>query len=147
MTTLTPHQYHIIAPRPKVFPENSTAAGLPIPDHFLIFNAPRPLYASFLVDPADKTKVLPAAWVDGFLHGIHFVAVDPGETVCIAENISLDGWLIIYHTKKEVIAWAEKYCQERKICFDDFEEKDFRDAFLLRADRGEFDEPGEPHEN
>jgi len=80
--------FHVLANRPDV------------PEDWLIFNAPRPLYG---------TK----EWNDGpFLHGVWYAAIAPNEERkdwMIERNASLDGWLLEYHNEEELRSIAIEY--------------------------------------
>jgi hypothetical protein len=117
---------HVKGERPK------EVDGQAIPDHWLIMNAPRPLYASFIGERV-------AAWEGDFLHGRFYVACDPGEAKMIEQNVALDAWQLQWHSEEEINAWvkadyAEKYPGER-IFFTDFEQRDFDNAFFLHHNR------------
>lgn len=147
-TIFDAQKIHVIADRPAEFPEtaHNQIVGVKIPESCVIFNAPRPIYASFInpdgeivdIQQTPRGMEYPASWEGDFLHGRFYAAVYAWDTRAIHENISLDAWVIIYHTMDEVIKWGREYCNTRKIDFGDFEPSDFMNSFLLRANRGEF---------
>lgn len=83
--------FHVLAKRPDV------------PEDWMIFNAPRPLYG---------TK----EWNTGpFLHGVWYAAIAPDEERkdwMVERNVSLDGWLVFYHTAEELAAIAFEYYEK-----------------------------------
>lgn len=70
-----------------------------IPETWIVFNAPRPLYGH-------------EEWQGEFQHGIFYVAVDPdgyGAEGFIRESTSLDGWLVEYWTVENALKAARRH--------------------------------------
>jgi len=116
--------YHVKGERPAIL----SGASLSVPEHWLIFNAPRPLYASYIQYPVY------AEWKGNFLHGVFYAAVDPEAVEIIGENIKLDGWVLQWHNEAEINAWVKKYYGETypgtTIDYDNFDQRDFDHAFF-----------------
>lgn len=133
----TPKKLHLKGERPKTV-KLLNRGGLEyceveIPAHWLIFNAPRPLYASFI--DGDKAT----SWQGEFKHGIFYAACDPGDTGAIQRNIELDGWVLEWHSEAEINAWVKDFTARRypnhKIDFDDFDQRDFDHTFFINYEK------------
>lgn len=91
METENIRKFDIIGERPQDIPES-----------WMIFNAPRPLYGH-------------KEWQGEFEHGVFYVAVNPDEYGAdgfIKENVRNDGWLAKYWSKEDAIAEAKRYLSE-----------------------------------
>jgi hypothetical protein len=79
-----------------------------IPEGWLIFNAPRPLWGQ-------------RQWTGEFRHGIFYAAVDPAEpdtkqlSWMLQQNADLDGWLLEYVTMDQVRAYLDAECAKRNL--------------------------------
>lgn len=115
---------------PRVFhvygdaqPTEAKGTDAAIPTGWLIFNAPRPLYASRVGDTYME-------WTGNFHHGIFYAAVDPSDQGSIDRNVSLDGWVLRWHTIAEVEAWATDYCDEYGLDRADYDLSEFKHTFF-----------------
>ncbi len=110
MTTLK-----MIGGRPTQTPD-----GQEIPDNYIIFNAPRPLYGQI-------------TWQGEFKHGIFYAALDPDDKYTgqgIRENESLDGWFCKWVTWAEVMEWAIGYYADYDIDVSpDVDQRDIESAW------------------
>lgn len=115
--------------RPKTTPSNQ-----PIPDDWIIFNAPRSLYASF------DNNNYPLDWQGEFIHGIFYAAVSPDDIRSIKRNNELDGWALIWHNKEEIYAWLNQYYADyypgRKINLDEFDQELVYSTFVNLINKG-----------
>lgn len=79
-----------------------------VPDSWLVFNAARPIGASPVYGRAHKY----AFWQGNFHHGIYYAAINPEDGNAdglIQYNNEMDGYLCIWVTHAEVLAWAMCY--------------------------------------
>ncbi len=126
--------FHAKGTRPAQVPDRSKSAGQMIPENWIIFNAPRPIYASF-----STNYTQPLDWVGDFIHGIFYTAVDPADQRLIALNTELDAWEVVYHTAEEAVDWAHKYYPENypglAIDWNAFSQEDFDSAFYSHLNK------------
>lgn len=111
--------FHVIGERPTSFDVNGRSVE--IPEGWLIFNAPRPLYATpfdvvireefesggFHYDES-RGEVYPE-WRGNFFHGVFYVAVSPDDEDRIERNRSLDGWVLEFHSYEDATLWAVEF--------------------------------------
>lgn len=123
---------HIKGIRPSAVPSGQSA-GAAIPADWIIFNAPRPLYASHIL------KDTGAAWNGEFVHGVFYTAVNPADEWTIKRNGDLDAWELIYHTAEEIVAWGKEYLSKlypgRDIDWSDFDQHDFDATFFNQMNK------------
>ncbi len=96
-------------PRPT-----QTPSGIPIPENWIIFNAPRPMFGSEPTDqePGGNVRL---EWAGEWVRGCLFSAVNPDDPMAYwqaKENIGLDGYVVKYVSEKDVRDWFHAYYQQ-----------------------------------
>lgn len=120
--------FHVIGERPgsvDITDQLGRTAKIEIPADWLIFNAPRPLWASpveVVVREAMTigefsygavvNEIYPM-WVGEFYHGRFFAAVRPDDERRIDDNVSDDGWVLVFHSEDELVEAARKRYLEK----------------------------------
>ena len=124
--------YHL-GDRPTVTPSGDT-----IPADWLIFRATRPLDGSVRIYPDGKMSKYAIAYEDDqFIHGCHVGCVNPkqGESWLqkpsriVKDNVSADGWLIIYVTKQDILDWGTAYLKAHDLDIKDFDWDQVLDSY------------------
>lgn len=95
---------------------NDHGVKLEIPEGWVIFNAPRPLYASEIAlfvrhdeFKGDVFNYVYATWVGDFKHGIFYVAVDPEDEATWNSNVSNDGWILEFRSAEHAQKVMQRY--------------------------------------
>ena len=130
-----PKVFHVEGVRPTTFEINDPLwIEVLLPEDILIFNAPRPLVSSAIVYTftrswkdsdgnekcEEKNIYCYPYWEGDFYHGIHYAGVMPDDTRSINANISLDGWVLVYHTEEDPD--FKEWMQNKEIEYPGFKE-------------------------
>jgi len=100
-----------------------------VPERWIVYNAPRPLMGH-------------EGWSGEFVHGIFYAAVNPeGEyaDVYIKRNQELDGYIVRWVAKGDVLKWARRKFEDYGIR-EEFDCADYDDYVMMYAaafDNGE----------
>ena len=102
-----------------------------IPAGWAVFNAPRPLCASYQKDA--HGDLYAAAWTSAeFLHGLFYSAVAPHDTRAYSDNVDLDGWILEWHDEKEIEKWGREYAKKLRLDYDELDFDDVKRSFFLQ---------------
>lgn len=91
-----------------------------VPEGWIVYNAPRPLMGH-------------EGWSGEFVHGIFYAAVNPeGEyaEVYVKRNQELDGHIVRWVTKGEVLEWARRKFEDYGIR-EEFDCADYDDYYVM----------------
>lgn len=109
-----------------------------VPDGWLIYNAPRPLWGTLVNKPEGGQQGM--TWTADFIGGVHYAAVDPADDLAAqwdANNADLDARLLIFITERQAISAAVRWYQASKFANEiaalDLDDPQYRDWLIQRG--------------
>jgi hypothetical protein len=131
--------YYTDSPRPETVPSGN-CFGLVIPKNATIWNTSRPLYGSCLMDGDKILTNYGMTWESDFKHGIFYAATFENNATWESKskldklNYEQDGWVVVYVTKEDILAWAKNYLESNGLKMGDpdypIEYKELRDQYI-----------------
>jgi hypothetical protein len=137
--------FAVIGERPKIVecdPRNELN-GLPIPETWFLFKAPRPLDGSITFTASGKMTSYGMAWEslnpNQGHRGYFFGAVNPQRDPrisfdsperCVRENFHSDAWVAVFVDEATVMDWGKNFCENERIPWEEVDPRDVRQEYL-----------------